>query len=620
MVVGWQFTAGLPSRWLTREFNGQRQFMSDANKIFKSFAEAHQHLSFNKEQFKLEERKKFYSTFSKKQNSKTKLQKSSKGQQLQLGGRRRNDEAFTRLKAIIEKGGDQDEVSEAITELKTFGWYSDPRLPPGWLKFNPIKMPIQYLIFEPYCSRYLNKQAALTGLRSKMGEARSGVTKEFIVKFILGNSELEHRLGTERDQDWESHSSVPPGWKIRKAGGGSSDSWAVEILSPQNICFKDRLSALRLMKMSECRDLFDAAELECLAGCLEHEGWQDHPLIPSGWKINRTEAISRFLTSDCRVMKDQAAARSFVMEPASKVTIQERKNFMDADTSLFFNSTPRVLSAPQLENSPEFSSLRLPAGWRLERLGGKMVKISAGDGTTTFYSRLQALEWLVEAGEEDQDLLLGLWRSLDQEGWITDLTFVPRGWAVRRNAREVLFLTSELVVLASVEEALEYIETEEEYEPLAYKVLNDWRDLFLAATWVEDVILPPGWLKTEVRLETEEEETQSEHFLAPSGEIYSDKVAVIRDLIDKDGSTQDVLRLWNSLDTHSWMVDNTQVPLGWKIRFDCELNQDEYLSPRMEVLKSREDILKLGSSLSVSPEAGDRLMADYIEKWEKLTV
>ena len=249
-----------------------------------------------------------------------------------------------------------------------------------------------------------------------------------------------------------------------------------------------------------------------------------------------------------------------------------------------------------------------------------MVKISAGDGTTTFYTRLQALEWLVEAGEEDQDLLLGLWRSLDQEGWITDLTFVPRGWAVRRNAREVLFLTSELVVLASVEEALEYIETEEEYEPLAYKVLNDWRDLFLAATWVEDVILPPGWLKTEVRLETEEEETQSEHFLAPSGEIYSDKVAVIRDLIDKDGSTQDVLRLWNSLDTHSWMVDNTQVPLGWKIRFDCELNQDEYLSPRMEVLKSREDILKLGSSLSASSEAGNRLMADYIEKWEKLTV
>ena len=137
---------------------------------------------------------------------------------------------------------------------------------------------------------------------------------------------------------------------------------------------------------------------------------------------------------------------------------------------------------------------------------------------------------------------------------------------------------------------------------------------------MEDSILPPGWLKTEVRLETEEEETQSEHFLAPSGEIYSDKVAVIRDMIDQQLPTHHILRIWNSLDTDSWMVDNTQVPLGWKIRFDCELNQDEYLSPRMEVLKSREDIVKLGSSLSTSSDEGDRLMAEYIDKWEKLTV
>ena len=628
MVVGWQSTPGLPSRWLTREFNGQRQFMTEANKIFKSFVEAHQYLTFNKGQFKLEERKTFYSTFSKKQNGQTKSVKYSKGQQQVVGGRRRNDEAFTRLKAIIDQGGDQHQVAAAISELKTFGWYSDPRLPPGWLKFNPIKMPIQYLIFEPYCSRYLNKQAALSGLRSKMAEKRAGVTKEYIVRFVLGNSELEHRLGTEQDLDWETNNrSVPPGWKIRRAGGGGgSDPRAVEILSPQNICFNSRLAAFTLMKLPECRDLFEATEVGLLAGCLSAEGWEDDPLIPSGWKICRTEKISRFLTSDCRVLTGQAAARSFVMEPGSKVALQERKTFMDADSSLFLNQTPRALPALELEQtSPSSSSSSscvapaLPPGWKQERLAGQLVRITARDGAR-FYSRLQALEHLVEAGEEDQELLLGLWRSLEQEGWVTDLSFVPQGWAVRRNGREVLFLTKELVVLASTEEALEYIETEDDYEPLAYKVLNDWRELFLGATWVEDTILPPGWLKTEVRLETEEEESQAEHFLAPSGQIYSDKVAVIRDLIDHNQSTQHILGIWNSLDTDSWMVDNTQVPLGWKIRFDCELNQDEYLSPRMEVLKSREDILRLGSSLASSSDDGDRLMADYIDKWKKLTV
>ena len=622
MVVGWQFTPGLPSRWLTREFNGQRQFMTDANKIFKSFVEAHQYLTLNKDQFKLEDRKTFYSTFSKKQNTQTKSVKSARGQQQLAGGRRRNDEAFTRLKAIIDKGGDPHQVAAAISELKTFGWYSDPRLPPGWLKFNPIKMPIQYLIFEPYCSRYLNKQAALSGLRSKMGEKRSGVDKEYILRFVLGTSDLEHRLNTEHDLNWEANnSSVPPGWKIRR-DGGARDARAVEILSPQNICFKTRLAAFTLMKLPECRDLFEAAEVDLLAGYLEQEGWEDHPLIPSGWKINRTEKISRFLSSDCRVLAGQAAARSYVMEPGSKVSLQERKNFMDAEPSLFLNSTPRALPSLELQQaSPESSSvgLVLPPSWRLERLAGELVKITGGAGAV-FYSRLQALQHLVESGEEDQELLLGLWESLRLEGWISHLTFVPQGWAVRRTGREVLFLTKELVVLASVEEALEYIETDDEYEPVAYKVLNDWRELFLGATWVEDSILPPGWLKTEVRLETEEEETQSEHFLAPSGEIYSDKVAVIRDMIDQQLPTHHILRIWNSLDTDSWMVDNTQVPLGWKIRFDCELNQDEYLSPRMEVLKSREDIVKLGSSLSTSSDEGDRLMAEYIDKWEKLTV
>ena len=125
--------------------------------------------------------------------------------------------------------------------------------------------------------------------------------------------------------------------------------------------------------------------------------------------------------------------------------------------------------------------------------------------------------------------------------------------------------------------------------------------------------------KTETRMESEEEETQSELFLAPSGDIFKDKVSMIRHLIDKQGPLEHIIRLWRSLDTESWMVDNHQVPLGWKIRFDCELNQDEYLSPRMEVLKSREDILSLASVTSQSDES-DKLLAHYIEKWSSLKV
>ena len=63
-------------------------------------------------------------------------------------------------------------------------------------------------------------------------------------------------------------------------------------------------------------------------------------------------------------------------------------------------------------------------------------------------------------------------------------------------------------MLTSVDEALDYIENEDEYEPKDYKVLNDWKEIYISAAWIEDKLLPQGWRKTELRLETEEEESQ----------------------------------------------------------------------------------------------------------------
>ena len=619
MSGGWQHTAGLPGRWLTRQSAGTKQFMAADNKIFHSFAEAFKFLQQNKEKFSSNEINDFHATFSKpsstvatSSNGMAKKVKSSRGRQQQFGVRRKNDEAFSRLKTIVENGDDPLDLEAAISELKTFGWYQDPSLPPGWLKFNPIKLPIQYLIFRPFCSRFLNKQAAVRGLLGRMGERGRGVDREDVIRFILGDSDIPHRLDRETDPDWEEHSSVPPGWRVRRGEAGGD---SVEILSPDNICFPDRRSAFRLISSS--RELFDQAELESLRSCLVHEGWEDHDLLPSGWKINRTEKLSRFLTSDGRVLRDQDEARSFVMETDNKFSIQEKKTFMDADQSLFSNPRPAVVPRIQLGEVKRPGPERLPDNWRMERLGGKVMKITASDGKT-FYSRLQALEYMLET-EEDPELAYCMWESLVEEDWVFGLSFLPPCWAVRRSPGQIIFLTKELVVLASVAEALEYIQEDEEYDSVSYKTLNDWWETFLGASWMEDSVLPPGWRKTETRMESEEEETQSELFLAPSGDIFKDKVSMIRHLIDKQGPLEHIIRLWRSLDTESWMVDNHQVPLGWKIRFDCELNQDEYLSPRMEVLKSREDILSLASVTSQSDES-DKLLAHYIEKWSSLKV
>ena len=77
------------------------------------------------------------------------------------------------------------------------------------------------------------------------------------------------------------------------------------------------------------------------------------------------------------------------------------------------------------------------------------------------------------------------------------------------------------------------------------------------------------------------------------------------------------LKLWNTLDTESWMLDTHQVPLGWKIRFDCELNQDEFLSPDMQVYRSKEAVCQLVKSASLP---GEKVMAEHIRQWSQFKI
>ena len=75
--------------------------------------------------------------------------------------------------------------------------------------------------------------------------------------------------------------------------------------------------------------------------------------------------------------------------------------------------------------------MSLPHNWKMEKLSGKVTKITARDGKI-FYSRLQALEHMLET-EEEPELVYSLWKSLEEEDWVFGLSFVPPCWGVRRS-------------------------------------------------------------------------------------------------------------------------------------------------------------------------------------------
>ena len=65
VTTGWVQQEDLPTRWLTREVGGVRQFMGANNQIFASFSEAYDFLYSNKERFDVREMTTFYSAYSK---------------------------------------------------------------------------------------------------------------------------------------------------------------------------------------------------------------------------------------------------------------------------------------------------------------------------------------------------------------------------------------------------------------------------------------------------------------------------------------------------------------------------------------------------------------------------
>jgi len=498
------------------------------------------------------------------------------------------------------------EIDETVAQLMKEGWMSYKNLPKGWLRSAPhhrSSTAIQYLVYDPFCAKFGSKHSAV-GMMKRMG-----LGKRYIAKFIVGDSDIEHFVGNENDNDWVSDETVPEGWKIRK-DKKNPNSMAVEILSPEDICYKNRVSALRHMSMETARDVFTREEVELIRSKLAHEGWVDHTMIPEGWKINRTKTWSSFLTKDGTILEDYPAALKLLKDPKSKYTPQDKTNFVEAGDSIKHNETLMELKVPVIPENIKAegkNKFLLPKGWKSENLTEKLVKITAPDGNQ-FFSRIKAIEFMIE-NDEDPEIIYSLWNTLEEEGWKFGYKFVPSGWGIREPAigEEFLFLTRELEVLVNVEQALDYIENDDAYTAEDYKMLKKWNDNYRGLTWVEDEDIPKGWKKTE-------DDEEEEQFLGPLGTIATGRVALIEHLIKQNHPPEEIFALWGTLDLEGWMNDNKNLPLGWKSKYFPELDEFHYLSPLMQVVKSDTELVKLINDGKVtSPD--EKLIVQHLKKW-----
>ena len=92
---------------------------------------------------------------------------------------------------------------------------------------------------------------------------------------------------------------------------------------------------------------------------------------------------------------------------------------------------------------------------------------------------------------------------------------------------QFIFLSREMEILANVEHALDYIETNEPYTGEDYKKLKQWQDLLRGVRWVTDPKLSDGWKRSE----DDEEEVS---FLGPCGKIFTDRGTLIDYMIKEN--------------------------------------------------------------------------------------
>ena len=81
---------------------------------------------------------------------------------------------------------------------------------------------------------------------------------------------------------------------------------------------------------------------------------------------------------------------------------------------------------------------------------------------------------------------------------------------------------------------------------------------------------------------------------SPTGGRFQSRKDAIDYMIREGQSSSDIFTMWNCLDVEGWVSDEDHLPRGWrwKTRGDT-CKKIKFLSPMMEVVRSREKMLEI---------------------------
>ena len=315
------------------------------------------------------------------------------------------------LKFLISQNFPRDEIEAVRFALVEEGWKSDVLLPPNW-RFKRSK-GLQFTFLTALADQINGVQAAIRQVESVCDEGEIENFRNFL--------EIQAVVSRSKKFTWKCDpKTLPEGWKIRTTGSKAF------ILSPDGQQFCSRKLCLQYM----LREGWEEEEVEEMRKMCIHEGWIEHPLLPSGWIIQTSAKSStvQIMSHLGEVFDSYRTAMNFMRRTDNDFGQKEVNQMLKLISK---NSKPKAPPPQQLTKGNWTRDVGVPKGWmvRREQRQGVMVETFLTSKGQQVVSRISALEHMVRNGYSRVDMDQ-VRQGLKSFGWRSDPN-LPSGFLTR---------------------------------------------------------------------------------------------------------------------------------------------------------------------------------------------
>ena len=269
------------------------------------------------------------------------------------------------FKYLCDNGSDvQHEMRSCL--IKHEQWLESQLLPTGWL------------FKKDFCGRFYfvtNKGLQITSLYSAWEYVQRTCVenKDVIDKFkIFMNENKQVSNGKSNivlKEDWQEDPSLPLGWKLKSHEVNMRLS---QLLSPNGVRFWGIIPALKDLIEKNAEN----SDIEKMRKRLtsEHEGYQEHELLPKKWLFKKFSGVISFLSEKGIVIYGFKNAYQLVKKDSEEwgklnkleIEISEKdpqSNKILHKQNLIFEEIQKILSAGTTEERQEARKTLIKRGW-----------------------------------------------------------------------------------------------------------------------------------------------------------------------------------------------------------------------------------------------------------------